>query len=617
MKSFTTKLKNFFKMDTDIPACNFEADKREMLIPLYQREYKWETEKVNTLIHDIASRDKFLGIVIFDEKEHNYEIVDGQQRATTCFLVLVALYNYFRGSAMEQRSILRLLKPYQKFILVNDSVGDFIQESGDSLILQIDDDRDVYYQKSTFFDAYNTIEEFLGTLGAASVMEFRNKMLDCEFLILIKDTHSNTSPTEQIFLDINEKSQLLEVEDIFKGHCFENFYEEFYDELRTLWIKLKKCGMAFKNKFNYDDLSHYLYLYLLENDNIYLPEKLVISGKHYLDGKTMDETKNCLDELINYGNCILSFYENIKKSEYRFVDLCSNSHEYRNTDDHKTLKIMAELMLGFKTAQYQKLPFMQLIVELKSNERLRNEIAHKAFRAIVSNLFIYTHLFITVVGKKSKHDIDLTVRDALKNANTTEILTTAKNLRINKIESFALKTNEKFENLSIIYSIIDNYIANDNWLSYIYTRENGYNLEHFVVPDRRNLSIQWQQNQTQVELRLDNVDKNYKKRTINFLVMDSGLNERLNRFDIVTRIEMIRNWYDGREQQVPKHINWFIQKIESMRSYRALCDCKRNDYDEHIVAEKYKEFLNDYFEEEHELEMISGLIDLLKTSFEN
>ena len=136
MKSFTTKLKNFFKMDTDIPACNFEVDKREMLIPLYQREYKWETEKVNTLIHDIASRDKFLGIVIFDEKEHNYEIVDGQQRATTCFLVLVALYNYFRGSTMEQRSILRLLKPYQKFILVNDSVGDFIQESGDSLILQ-------------------------------------------------------------------------------------------------------------------------------------------------------------------------------------------------------------------------------------------------------------------------------------------------------------------------------------------------------------------------------------------------------------------------------------------------------------------------------------------------
>ena len=78
-------------------------------------------------------------------------------------------------------------------------LGILSRRVSDSLILQIDDDRDVYYQKSTFFDAYNTIEEFLGTLGAASVMEFRNKMLDCEFLILIKDTHSNTSPTEQIF----------------------------------------------------------------------------------------------------------------------------------------------------------------------------------------------------------------------------------------------------------------------------------------------------------------------------------------------------------------------------------------------------------------------------------
>ncbi len=617
MKSFTTKLKNFFKMDTDITACNFEADKREMLIPLYQREYKWETEKVNTLIHDIASRDKFLGIVIFDEKEHNYEIVDGQQRATTCFLVLVALYNYFRGSTMEQRSILRLLKPYQNFVLVNDSVGDFIQENGDSLILQIDDDRDVYYQKSTFFDAYKTIEAFLGTLDAASVIEFRNKMLDCEFLILIKDTHSNTSPTEQIFLDINEKSQLLEVEDIFKGHCFENFYEEFYDELRALWIKLKKCGMEFKNKFNYDNLSHYLYLYLLENDNIYLPEKLVVNGKHYLDGKTMDETKNCLDELINYGDCILNFYENIKKSEYRFVDLCSNSHEYRNTDDHKVLKIMAELMLGFKSAQYQKLPFMQLIVVLMSDESLRNGITHKDFRAIVSNLFIYTHFFITVVGKKSKHDIDLTVRDALQTATRSEILTAAKNLRINKIVNYTLKTNEKFENLSILYSITDNYIANENWLSNIYTRENGYNLEHFIVPDKRNLSIQWRQNQITRELRLNDVDRNYKKRTINFLVMDSELNERLERFDIVTRIEMIRDWYSGREQPIPTHINWIIQKIELMDSYTALCNCKQNDYDEDTVADKYKNFLNEYFDENHEITMMSGLIDLLKASFAN
>ncbi|MCM1009190.1 MAG: DUF262 domain-containing protein [Ruminococcus flavefaciens] len=617
MKSFTTKLINFFKMDTEIPACNFEAGKREMLIPLYQREYKWETEKVNTLIHDIASRDKFLGIVIFDEKEHNYEIVDGQQRATTCFLVLVALYNYFRGSIMEQRSILRLLKPYQKFILVNDSVGDFIQESGNSLTLRIDDDRDIYYQKAAFFDAYNAIEEFLGTMDAASVIRFRKKMLDCEFLILIKDTHSNTSPTEQIFLDINEKSQLLEVEDIFKGHCFENFDEEYYDELRALWIKLKKCGMEFKNKFNYDNLSHYLYLYLLENDNIYLPEKLVVNGKHYLDGKTMDETKNCLDKLINYGNCILNFYENIKKSEYRFVDLCSNSHEYRNTDDHKVLKTMAELMLCFKSAQYQKLPFMQLIVVLMSNERLRNEITHKNFRTIVSNLFIYTHFFITVVGKKSKHDIDLTVRDALQTATRSEILSAAKNLRINKIENYALKTNEKFENLSILYSIIDNYIANENWLSNIYTRENGYNLEHFIVPDKRYTSVLWRQNQTNRELKLYDTDSSYKKRTINFLIIDKLLNEKLDRFDIVSKIEIVRDWYNSRAQRIPKHISWLIQRIECMDSYVALINSKEEEYDENIVAEKYMRFLNDYFEEDHELEIISGLKELLKTSFEN
>ena len=604
-------------MDTENEACNFDANKREMLIPLYQREYKWETEKVKTLIQDISKRDKFLGIVIFDEKENNYEIVDGQQRATTCFLVLVALYNHYKGSEMEQRSLLKLLKPYRDFILVNDSIGKFVHECGDSLTLQIDDDKDVYYQKTSFIESYNTIEEFLGTLDATKVRDFRQKMLDCEFLILIKETHTNTSPTEQIFLDINEKSQLLEVEDIFKGHCFENFDEEFYDELRALWIQLKKCGMEFKNKFNYDSLSHYLYLYLLENDNIYLPEKLVINGKHYLDGKTMDETKKCLDDLINYGDNIIKFYANIKKSEYRFVDLCSNSNEYRATEDHKTLKIMSNAMLGFKYAQYQKLPFMQLIIMLMSNEDLRDGLTHKEFRAIVSNLFIYTHVFITVVGKKSKHDIDLTMRDALRSKNIGDIKVSARNLRKNKVEDFTLKHNEKFENLSIVYSITDNYIPNENWLSYIYTFESGYNLEHFIVPDKRALSIQWWQNETKRELKLRGVEKSYKKRTINFLVMDKDLNQKLERSDIVTKIERIRDWYNNREQKIPTHIDWFIQKIESMDSYSALCACKESEYDENIVAEKYVDFLNDYFEENHEIEMISGLINLLKTSFEN
>ena len=91
MKSFTIVLKDFFKLNNqNYPEqSNFDTTKRKLLIPLYQREYKWTLEKVAALLTDIKKRDKFLGIVILDEADDCYEIVDGQQRVTTIFLNIV------------------------------------------------------------------------------------------------------------------------------------------------------------------------------------------------------------------------------------------------------------------------------------------------------------------------------------------------------------------------------------------------------------------------------------------------------------------------------------------------------------------------------------------------
>ena len=42
-------------------------------------------------------------------------------------------------------------------------------------------------------------------------------------------------PVEQIFLDINEKSQGLDSEDIFKGYCFKNFGGRNIEVLKKDW----------------------------------------------------------------------------------------------------------------------------------------------------------------------------------------------------------------------------------------------------------------------------------------------------------------------------------------------------------------------------------------------
>ncbi len=598
MKAFTSKLKDFFKLNTASAEENFCENKRKLLIPLYQREYKWEDDKIFNLISDITSRDKFLGIIILDEKQECYEIIDGQQRITTCFLTLLVLYNHYDGSPMEQRDIWKYIQPYGDYVLKNDSVGEYIEKEADKLNIRILPQYDVYYQKERFEKAFEIISKKIALFTESEVREFKNKLLDCEFVVLVHNEDNATRPVEQVFLDINEKVQVLEVADIFKGHCFKNYADTFDEELKQSWVELKKCGMGFKNYFRYKDLSQYIYLYLLENKDTNLPENLVVGGKHILDSKTMDETKAYLQAMIAYGNNVLSFRENINKNDYKFADICKDSASRANTNDHLVLKNMSMAILDYSKAQYQKLPFMQLINELSVNETLKTTLPHDTMRSIVTNLYVYTMLFVGTGGRKSKKDIDCTVKNALDNENIGEISTAAKNLRKNKVTDFFLAEKENFERLCSIYTVMDHYSPERNWIDKFYCVANGYNLEHFVIPDQKKGIVVWQDGaHTQNIVIPSELIKTYKNSTYNFLILDKNLNEELKNFDLPTKIEKIKSWYTSRNEAIPKHINLFIEAAEHLPSYQKLLRLKGQDGDEAALARDYKKFIEEYFEE--------------------
>ena len=86
------------------------------IVPDYQREYVWTDKEVQQLLDDIDdqfgagdSQEYFIGTVLVsptDQKNH-YEVIDGQQRLTTLFLLLCALRHKFTGE--KQRQILETL----------------------------------------------------------------------------------------------------------------------------------------------------------------------------------------------------------------------------------------------------------------------------------------------------------------------------------------------------------------------------------------------------------------------------------------------------------------------------------------------------------------------------
>src|SRR3954447_3640907 len=84
-------------------------------IPIYQRNYAWDAEQIEQLISDVhdamsdGDDNYFLGNLIVTERDSkaiDYEVIDGQQRLTTLYLLLTYLRN--SGQAVADSHVDRL-----------------------------------------------------------------------------------------------------------------------------------------------------------------------------------------------------------------------------------------------------------------------------------------------------------------------------------------------------------------------------------------------------------------------------------------------------------------------------------------------------------------------------
>lgn len=625
MKAFIANTKQLLQLDRAIPGQeNFDQNKRQLCIPLYQREFTWTDEKISSFIVDVNSRDKFLGNIILDEQDQSYEIADGQQRITTCVLILIALHNYFEGSPYEQRSIKKYIYPTgPNPILKNESIGEWIHENGQRLELGISDDSDIFHQKAIFTRAYDTIVQQLETkvFRTGSISEFKNKLLNSTFLVLINNPHDNTQPIEQIFLDINEKAKLLEPEDIFKGHCFEKYSSEFYTELRDTWVDLKKQSILFKD-FGVKDLSEYIYLYILLTQDRDIPQNLTSSGKHFLHDKTMDDINRLLHNMIEYGKAVSELSNNIVRSTYSFEDISPDSVRFRDTKDIIILKRMIHEIL-YPSQTYQKLPAFYFIYALKTKPTLREQITHDHFRRIITNLYLYNIIFAQFKSqKKTKKLIDHTIRDVIENDNCCpqDIINTAKELRRGVLEDCQIKHGERKVVLMFINSVIDFYNADENRMKNLYYDDSScpYNLEHFLVPEYSRKKVNWITRDRPFPICIpEEIIEQFKKHHANFILLDRELNRSLGHDDVIEKMRRIRQWHTINGLELPKHIQIYFEHIENCDSFRQLQIQKEANAERAIVEPLYITFLREYFSDAKVAELMQEIEGEFFNSFSN
>ena len=595
-------------------------NEKSLKIPLYQREYEWDITNVDDLVFDILNRDKFLGTIILDEKEDCYEVADGQQRLTTILLSWISIYNHYKDAPIEQ-SVLKgyVFDKEMNIRLRNDSVGNYIIDDSKNGLLEINikNENDVYRQRDAFETAYSEISKILSKDNRFK--EFREKLQNCTLLVLIKEIEStNSDAVEQIFLDINEKSKRLDNASIFKGYCFKIYNKSLQDDLKHLWIRLKKAYISFKNFSgkNYS-LDEYIYTYLLVTENENMTENLSPDGRHFLEDKNMDDVNRILTQMVGYGERVSYFYEQIQKDTYMFEDICVDSNSYKTAILKLVTNVKDYLLyaMEIKSAQYQKVPlnwFLYFVMDKSNNV----DIHMKDFMTITANLYIYSFLFTLSSSKKSKKNIDHSLYNAMKeNIQIRNVIDIVKTLRRNQVEN--VKIPEKygsFDVLANLYTIMDCFEINENRFNMTYHNhgEQTYSLEHFIIPDNRNTKIKWVTKSNETKEISFTGQSDRKNKLINYLIINRELNnDILIDYDVVRKIELISDYY---KQDMPKHVKIIISHIEGMDVYKDLKK-EKDQQDIDIVKNCYNRFLDEYFSDDNQRIVLDKLLDGLKSTF--
>lgn len=235
------------------------------IVPDYQREYVWTDKEVHQLLEDIdeqidggSTREYFIGTILVsptDQKNH-YEVIDGQQRLTTLYLLLCALKHLFHGQQQmqvlsgliatcyvdsdgETRTSLKLEPRYEnagevvsKLVELNadpQTVRTGIQSAGIGNFGSLEN----------LINAYASIYRYLND-NYSDISKLKKYWGYLANNVVFIQISTDVSSALKIFETINERGVGLNSMDLLKNLLFTNVRHEQFTQLRDDWKKITK-----------------------------------------------------------------------------------------------------------------------------------------------------------------------------------------------------------------------------------------------------------------------------------------------------------------------------------------------------------------------------------------
>lgn len=230
------------------------------VVPSYQREYVWEKKQVEQLLEDVLAEyssnskgsEYFLGsIVVCAGNDGVYDLIDGQQRMTTSYLLLCGLRDHLKE--FDPKAPMETLK---KHIAACDVGGDGEDIFRYRVSLQYEDSCNVLEtiagERASITDitaetrsvqnivaAYETMRSFLREkFGDDFSAAKRFYAFFTKNVKLIRVKTASIAHALRVFETINDRGLSLDAMDLLKNLMFMNASASDFDKLKDKWKEL-------------------------------------------------------------------------------------------------------------------------------------------------------------------------------------------------------------------------------------------------------------------------------------------------------------------------------------------------------------------------------------------
>jgi uncharacterized protein with ParB-like and HNH nuclease domain len=303
------------------------------IVPDYQREYVWTDKEVHQLLEDIndeidanSDNEYFIGTILVSPTDQNYrfEVIDGQQRLTTLFLILCVLKNHFAGQPQENAISGLISTSYtsskgdaETSLKLEPRYENAGEVMGKIVALSTDPDKTRAGIQASGIKTFGAIENLVNAYGTiyryldqnyqdnVALKAYWGYLANSVIFIQIS---AELSSALKIFETINERGIGLNPMDLLKNLLFRHIKQSEFTKLKDEWKKVTKPLEENKEK-----PLRFLRYFLMANYKIENNRRDAIVRE--------DEI---YDWFVNKKNAALSDYQN---KPFEFVNKVARSVE--------------------------------------------------------------------------------------------------------------------------------------------------------------------------------------------------------------------------------------------------------------------------------------------------